>query len=48
MTSSIDRWIHRSEEKIASGSGVSLEDLQELSALLKGEQQHLLYIWGAL
>lgn len=47
MASSIDAWMRQSEEKIANGPGVSLEDLQQLHTLLKGEQQHLLYIWSA-
>lgn len=45
MSTTIDTWLRQAEEKIAAGAGVSVEDLQHLRTLLKGEQQHLLYIW---
>jgi len=47
MSNTIDTWIHQAEQKIASGTAISRKDLQELRTLRKGEQQHLLYIWGA-
>ena len=46
MTSAIDGWIRQSQEKILSGAGVTLQDLDALRDLQNGEQQHLLYIWA--
>ena len=46
MTTAIDGWIRQSQEKILSGAGVTLQDLDALRDLQSGEQQHLLYIWA--
>ncbi len=46
MTTAIDGWIRQSQEKILSGSGVTLQDLDALRDLQEGEQQHLLYNLG--
>ncbi len=40
-----EAWLNQAEERIADGSGVTAEDLRTLRTLLKGVQQHLLYIW---
>lgn len=47
MTTAITAWISQSSQNIASGQSVSQEDLDQLSTLMAGQQQHLLYIWGA-
>ena len=46
MTTAIDGWIRQSQEKILSGAGVTLQDLDALRDLQGGDQQHLLYIWA--
>ena len=38
MTSAIDGWIRQSQEKILSGAGVTLQDLDALRDLQSGEQ----------
>ena len=40
----VETWLSQAEKSIVAGSGVTVEDLQSLRTLLKGEQQHLLYI----
>ena len=46
MAGSIERWVNRAESNIADGVGVSREDLEELKAMTREPQQHLLYIWA--
>jgi hypothetical protein len=46
MAHTIDAWLQQAEARVASGAGISAEDLQELRALIRGGQQHLLYIWA--
>ena len=46
MATKIESWLNQAEMNLSNGSGVSTEDLQTLRALIRGEQQHLLYIWA--
>jgi hypothetical protein len=47
MAESVETWLARAEARLAEGIPISRQDIQELANLMKGRQQHLLYIWAA-
>ncbi|MBM3264742.1 MAG: hypothetical protein FJY97_15140 [candidate division Zixibacteria bacterium] len=46
MEKAVDVWLEQAEARIAEGGRITETDLRTLADMLRGRQQHLLYVWA--